>query len=162
MIKYEPDYFSDQLETAITDNEKVDVSDVKGKIRHTMISFTAAAAVAADSVIGLALLPQKARIIGDSIRFSAFGAGRTLDLGIVGADGSGFIDAAGLVADDVDFFLDAVDVENAGADTFARLFEGDGNAQYQTEKQVLLVATILGDTIPIAGTIKGEVFYVVD
>lgn len=160
--KYTPDNYGTELAKAITDNEKVDVSDIRGKVRSAMISFTADGAVTAGESIGLAILPEKARIIGDSIQFSAFGAGRTLDLGLFATDGSGKIDDVNDVDDDVDFFLDGIDVENAGADTFARMHEGDTNANYQTQKEVMLVATILGDTLPDAGTIRGRVNYVVD
>jgi len=162
-MKYTPDYYSDQLDTALVDNEKVDSSDVRGKIRHQMISYTAAAEMPIASVIALAKLPEKARIIGDSIRFSAYGAGVTLDLGLAGADGSGYISADNsTTADDEDLFLDGIDVSSAGADTFARLYEGDANAQYQTEKEVVLIATNKVAVIPAAATLKGEVFYVVD
>jgi len=142
--------------------EVVEVNEDGGRIRMKRATITASAALAADSTIALCILPKNARIIGGAIQFSAFGAGRTLDLGIVGADNSGYIDDDNSTADDVDFFLDGIDVSAAGQDTFAELAQGDGNAHYLTVKELLLLATVLGDTMPEDGTLTVEVRYVVD
>lgn len=161
-MRYTPDYLGDQLTTAVTNNEKVDVSDFRGKLRIAYFSFTADGAVAADSVIGLCEIPEKARVLQGAYKHSAYGASRTLDIGLFGLDNSGNINDTGPVADDPDFFVDGDDVSAAGGDTFGKIEESDKNALYRTEKRLMLAATILGDTLPDAGTLEGYIVFAVD
>ena len=162
-IKYAPTAFADPMADALAEpSEMAPVHDDGGRVRLKKFSYTATAALAASSTLVLCQLPKASRVVGGAIAFSAFGVGRTLDLGLVGADASGNIDDATPVADDVDFYLDGIDVSGAGQDTFGDLASGDGNALYLSEKDVLLLATVLGDTMPLAGWIVGYVLYAVD
>jgi len=88
----------------------------------------------------LVLIPKGARIRGGKILFEAMGTDMTADIGLKGADGSGYIDAAGTVADDPDFFTSTpLDVSAAGEDTFGDTL-GD-NYDYQLEKDCYLTVT---------------------
>lgn len=160
-IKYVPTSFAAPLAGALAEPPvAINVYDADARVRVKRFSVTATAAIAQNAVVALCLIAKNARIIGGAIKHSAYSTGRTLDIGLVGADASGYIAPA--VADDVDFFLDGIDVSNAGADTFADMAAGDANALYLTQKDVLLVATILGGTIPLNGTLEGYILYVVD
>jgi hypothetical protein len=65
----------------------------------------------------------------------------TLDLGLRAQDGSGFLDVAGTVADDDDFFASAISVASAGYQTF----QSQLGFYYKTEKPVYLTAKLSGD-----------------
>lgn len=155
--------YSDQLDNIVA-NPPVNnpAYTDSGKVRIKYFSLTAVAALAADSVVGLALIPPNARIMGGAYQHSAFGSSRTLDFGIYGADGTGFYNADEDAADDIDFFVDGDDVSSAGQDSIAELVNGDLNADYVTEKEVAIAVKILGDTMPIAGTLTGHIKYVVN
>ena len=95
--------------------------------------------------IKLALIPKGARILGGYATFEAMGTNMVADLGLMGADGSGFIDAAGSVADDDDFFTTAqIDTSAAGESDFGVLQED--NYGYIAEKDLYLVLTTV-DTV---------------
>lgn len=136
--------------------------DDSAKVRIKYFSVPVpTAAHAADSVIGLVIIPPDARIIGGVYQHSAFGAGRTIDIGIYGADGSGVYDTSD-TADDIDFFINGDDVSASGQDSIAELVNGDLNAEYLTTKEVALAVKILGDTMPIGATFTGHIKYVVN
>jgi hypothetical protein len=157
---YSADYYGAEL-TSILAGTQVNVYDCGGRVRMKRATYTVpAGTIAASKKIALCLIPKNARVIGGAIQHSAMGSGRTLDLGLVGADGTGYLDTG--VADDLDMFLASIDVSGAGQDTFAELALGDSNAMYLTAKDCLLVATTEVNTFPAAGTLTVLVKYVVD
>ena len=152
---------SDQLTNAIASpSVHNNVNFDGGRVRYKRFSYTAAAALAASSTVGLCLLPENAVIMGGAYQHSAYGAGRTLDIGLAGADNSGYY--TGTTADDADFLINGDDVSASGQDTIAELAQGDLNPAYETTKEVIVYATILGDTFPLAGTLVGFIKYTVD
>lgn len=126
--------------------------DDHGKLRYQYASFTATEAVAADSTIGLLWLPSgRKRILPHLSRIttSAFGAGRTLDVGheaYMRRPPDNDLEAA-----DPDAFIDGLDVSSAVTATpvgTALKFDMYSMAE------VLVYATVLGGTLPVNGTVE--------
>jgi len=80
--------------------------------------------------VALVEIPANTRIIGGQISVAAMGGSEVIDLGLIGADGNGYINKPTTTADDVDLFLDGIAVSNATVDTFADIVQGDSNAAY--------------------------------
>lgn len=156
-MSYKADDYSDQMDD-INDGEKLPITSAKGEVRFSIFEFTVpSGGTAGTSVVALCEIPEGARVIGGAIDQDALG--NTLDLGLVGKDGNGYIDKDKSVADDTDLFLDGIDTSIASQDTFAELSAGDANALYTVDKQCLLVAVAAGAWT--AGKIlKGYVKYV--
>lgn len=150
---------ADQLEMA----DAVDGSDTKiaaiddAKVRIKRFDFTQGAAAGdANSLANLAVFgPGKYRILPSlsSIAHSAFGSGRTLDVGHTGYTKH---DGTAVVAD-VDTFLDGADVAAAGRVDLALPVDG---FVLDTKTEFTIQAKVLGDTIPAAATLKGWIAYV--
>lgn len=97
-------------------------------------------ALANNDLIRLVKLEKGTRMLGIRYWFEAMGSDQEADLGLEGADGSGFIDAAGSVADDPDFFTTArIDVAAAGEGDAGVLQED--NPGYVLEKDCYLTLT---------------------
>ena len=126
--------------------------DDHGKLRFAYGKATADVAVAANGTIGLLWLPPgRKRVIPSLSRItvSAFGSGRTLDVGhdtyLKRPPGNA------MEADDPDAFIDGLDVSSAvtnGVVGTALKFD-----MYSLD-EVLVYATVLGNTMPVAGTIE--------
>lgn len=114
---------------------------------------------AAGTDVALHVLPKNARVINGTFYVSASTGTATLAIGLMGKDGSGFIDAANTVSDLVTFFLAAAAVtvltEQRYANTLAL------NYGYETEKECYV--TLTTGTAAMAGqTVRGHTLYVVD
>jgi len=105
-------------------------------------------------------LPAGARILGGEFVTDGLGTGAQVDVGLAGFDGSGYIDAAGTVADDDDLLGAALDVAAAGNDQFAKTIAQ--NYGYLTEKPVWVVLTVENAAWDAAAQIAGSVEYVID
>ena len=115
---------------------------------------------AVGDVIFLAFIPMNARIIDGAIAVSAMGGAQTIDIGLKGADNSGYIQ--GTTADDPDLFTASpLNCSNVLADTFANLVAGDQNADYELgQNHVYLTASAVGATWPTNETLTGWVKYI--
>lgn len=118
-----------------------------GKLYGYYGGFTQGAAAGdATSTMDLLYLPAgKYRIIGRNsyIRFSAFGASRTLDVGYVA-----HTDHAGATVNaDLDNFIDGTDVSSAGSAAFL------ADTLIDTRVPLKVQASVAGGTIPAAATI---------
>lgn len=133
--------------------------DDHGKLRYQFFSVSAlTVAIAANGTIGLVWLPPgRKRILPHLSRIttSAFGAGRTLDLGHDGymsrPSGQATAEAA-----DPDALIDGLDVSSAVA---AAAFSTSLKYDMYSLDEVLLYATVLGDTMPIGASMSGLVAY---
>lgn len=109
--------------------------------------------------VAVCILPKTARVILGSFWVSASTGTATLSVGLMDKAGSGFIDAALSVSDNVAFFLAAAAVTVTTEQRFANTIAL--NFGYETEKEVYV--TITTGTAAMAGqTLKGYVGYVVD
>lgn len=133
-----------------TDYRKHPIDD-HGKLRYAYAKVTAAEALAANGTMALFYLPPgRKRVLPQMSRIttSAFGAGRTLDLGH-----AAYTKAAPATqeAEDVDAFLDGKDVSAAvTADALGDALKYD---MYSTD-EVLVFATVLGGTMPANATVE--------
>lgn len=126
--------------------------DDHGKLRFAYGKVTASGALAANGTMGLLWLPPgRKRILPNLSRIttSAFGAGRTLDVGHDAymsrpADND-------VVAADPDAFIDGLDVETA---VTAGVVGTGLKFDLYSMDEVLVYATVLGDTFPDAGTVE--------
>lgn len=136
---------------------------IHGRVRFAKVTHTQDGAGDATSTVDLIKLPAgRVRLLGPlcQLRFSAFGAARTLDVGWTAYTD---IDGAAVVAD-ADGLDDGIDVSSAGTmplGTNTAVTDGD-TYEFESDDGVVLQATVLGGTIPDAATIKGFIAYVVD
>jgi len=154
-------YYSDQLDNVVA-NPPVNnpaYSD-SGKERIKYFSITVPTGdIAQNGVVGLAIIPADCRIIGGGLKIDAFG-GSTMDVGIMGADGSGYYNADEDAADDVDFFLDGIDATATAGDSIAEHANNDLNAGYLTTKEVVVTAKAIGGVFTAAKVMTGFIKYV--
>lgn len=134
-----------------TDYRRYPIDD-HGKLRFAYGKVTASGALAANGTMGLLWLPPgRVRVLPHLSRIttSAFGAGRTLDLG----HDAYMKRPPGITveADDPDSFIDGLDVSAAvtasvvGTALKFDMYSLDG---------VLVYATVLGGTMPDAATVE--------
>lgn len=130
----------------------------EGRIRCAFFSkvFTTEA-VATD--LALCVIPKGARILGGQLCFSASTGTATIAIGIMDKAGSGFIDAALSVSDNIAFFLAAAAITVTTMQEFGATQAL--NYGYETEKEVYVTLTT-GTAVMAAQTLKGFVRYVVD
>ena len=149
--------------TNIDASDFVSTNELGGRERIAKFDYTVATVAVGDTVL-LTKIPAGARFVGGAIDFEDLGTSVALDLGIKGADGSGYIDQADSVADDPDYFLDGIDVSSAGQDTVAELAQGDSNALSTIDKSCYLYATntAASNAWTDDAVIKGVLKYVVD
>lgn len=140
-------------------------TDDGAKKRIMYFSFTQGAAAGdANSLAQLAVLPPgKVRLLKTDSKFvcSAFGGGRTLDIGYLAHTTTG----GAAVAASQDTILDGGDVSAAagltcGAGTNA--LGTDPTIAFDSTAGVTLQAICLGSTIPAGATLKGYFTYVQD
>ena len=142
-------------------NSKIKPNQLEGRVRIGRFSYTIPTGdEAIASNVALVRLPKGARIIEGKIKGEAMGNSSTVDIGLMGADGSGFINADGDVADDVDFFLDGGDVNAAFNLDFAATIAL--NYGYELEKNCILLATPVVGAWDAGQDLVGHVKYVVD
>ena len=92
------------------------------------------------------------------IAHSAFGASRTLDLGW-----QAYTDVNGAaVAADANGLDAATDVSAAGSYNPVGTVGGDETFLFESRSGVVIVAEVAGGTIPVAATLKGNLYIVAD
>lgn len=128
--------------------------DDHGKLRFQYASFVAASALAQNDTIGLFWLPPgRKRVLPHLSRVatSAFGSGRTLDVG----HGAYLKRPPGnsLEVEDVDAFVDGLDVS---AQVTAGTFNGVTGLKFDMYSldETLVFATVLGGTMPQNATLE--------
>lgn len=133
-----------------------------GRVRCSYFSDTPAGGGDATDSMLVARLPKGARVIDIQLVHGAHTGLTGLDVGLQGADGSGYIDAANSVADDPDFFTPtALDVSSAGRTSVLTL--ATGNFGYKTEKEVDVILDVAVGVNGFANAVmSGFILYVVD
>lgn len=132
-----------------------------GLIQAKYFSFaTGTSVLVTNDTVVLAEIPANAMIVDGEINVSAMGGAQTFDLGLKGADGSGYW--TGTTADDVDYLLDGIACSNAVTDTFASLRAGDTIAAVELgARPVYLTITCPATASWTTNeTIKGVVYYI--
>jgi len=146
--------------TAVTANVMPDKNTPAGVVLSRTGTYTATAALDANSVVQLIPMPKGAQLLQLFVAYSALGASRTVDIG-TGAD--------------VDMFFDGVSVVNAGqvawgcavggatANTAANIVHGASllaaTWPYEFTAADTIDAKILGDTFPEDGVITAVAIY---
>jgi len=134
--------------------------DIYGRKRISYGNVPDGTVFAADDVIGILKIKKDCRILPGILFFGAMGASITADVGVVAQDGTGFIDKAGTIADDPDYFTDApIDVSAAGSAAFADTI-GE-NVGVIFEKDVILTVALTGGT-PAVVALRALAQYVND
>jgi hypothetical protein len=165
------EYSSEQIaKVDAQGRDQLNPNEQLGAQRMSWFSFnttdeTTSGTLADGDNVKVALIPKGARILGGYAIWEAMGANMDADLGVMGADGSGFIDAAGTVADAVKHFTTlALDVALAGEQGFGILQED--NYGYVAEKDLYLVLTTVDGTGSLAWDadkdFNGSITYVFD
>lgn len=113
-----------------------------------------AVALALDDLVDMASIRPGVTLFIGGASWEAMGAGATLDLGLRAKDGSGFLDAAGTVADDDTFFASAIDVSAAGYQDF----QSQAGFFYTTEKELYLTAKTAGAVWAADSDLKVSIF----
>lgn len=125
--------------------------DDHGKLRYAYAKVTAAEALAANGTMALFNLPSgRKRVLPHLSRIStsAFGAGRTLDLGHAAYTKGA---PANQEAEDADAFIDGLDVSSAVA---AQPVGSSLKFDMYSVDEVLVFATVLGNTMPANATVE--------
>ncbi len=146
----------------------IPTTDWKGVKRILRFTFTQGSAAGdIGSTAELVKLPAgNIRILASEcyMHRSAFGSGRTLDIGLRAystVDGTA-------VAEDADSLVDGLSVSSAGAALWSAATLGtavdglDNSAFVQSKEGVTVFATVLGGTIPADATLTGFITYVQD
>jgi len=147
--------------------ETVQSNAVKGEIMpdHTVPAtivlsrtglYTAAAALAANSVIQLVPIPVGAQILDIIVQCTALGSGRTLDIGD-GGDIDRFFD--GLPAEYALLSRFGCEMGGAAANTAGNVTHGASALGYEYTVNDTIDVKVLGDTFPEDAVIKATVIY---
>lgn len=129
-----------------------------GRVRMSFFTKTFASE-AAGLDLALCKLPKGARIVGGEISFSASTGTATIAVGLMGKDGSGFIDAANSVSDNTALLLAAAAITTTPV---VRLANTQALSYgYETEKELYVTLTT---AVAAMGTqvLKGHIAYIVD
>lgn len=134
-----------------------------GVVLSRFAQYTNTAAMDANSVIHLLPMPKGAQLLDLMIGFTAFGAGRTIDVGITDTSYTGY---------DIDMFMDGVAVQYAG---YARwgcaMINGSAAAvvhgakwyantwPYEFTANNYIDVKVLGDTFPANAYVTGVALY---
>ena len=156
-----PSDYSDQLDL-LNSGDSVAMTD-SGEVVVQRFTYTTTALTNAS--VALVRIPANSRILGGAIKSTDMGGSEVLDLGLIGANGNGYINDADSTADDIDLFLDGVANPNdSGWDTGGAAGGiGKADATYASyDKDVFLaVSAAAGDPIWVADkVISGWVMYV--
>lgn len=118
------------------------VRSMKDFFNFNTTDETTSGTLADGDSIRLVKLLKGSKVFGIRFWFEAMGTNMVADFGLEGVDGSGFIDAAGTVADDVDFFTTAQISVAAIGEADAGVLQED-NPGYVLEKDCYLtLATV--------------------
>lgn len=147
----------DTLNTKIGNNKlgQFDRGGVVQAVRFTYTN-TSGGALADGSHVFLAKVGPCLILPNSFFSVSAFGASRTLDVGIQEftlRDGT-------TVASDIDALIDGWDVSSAAESTLSGLTSGADPVGYEVTGQTDILAKVLGGTLPVNGTIKGILFII--
>lgn len=129
-----------------------------GRIRSCFFTFTSATEGSGTDV-ALAVIPKGARILQGTISVSATTGSATIALGLMGKDGSGYIDSANTVSDGTALLLAAAAITTTAKVAFAAtqaLYYG-----YEAQKELYLTMTT-GAAALSSQVIKGHIEYVCD
>lgn len=143
-----------------TNFDPLRANELSGRVRCAYFVYTASGAQAANQVLGFTKLPAGARYVGGRIYSDGAVATADLDVGLIAADGSGTIDAAGSVADDIDFLGDAIDIATAGA--YDLLATEPAALGYLLEKECWVAGKLLTAGLADEDVLAGVIFYVTD
>lgn len=133
----------------------------QGGVLVKYFSYATGAVAHTNDVILLAKLPMNTRVVGGVVTVTAMGGAQTFDMGIMGADGSGYY--TGTTANDPDFFTASpIACSNAVADTFADVVAGDQNANVELGDRLtyLTISPPTGVTWTTNETITGYIKYI--
>jgi hypothetical protein len=155
-----PSAYSDQ-QTLLRSGDFVAQAD-SGEVVVKYFSYTTTALTNAS--VALVRIPANARIIGGAIQSTDMGGLEVLDLGLIGADGNGYINDTSSTADDIDYFLDGVANPNdSGFDTGGAsggIGEANASSAIFDKDVYLAVSAAAGDPIWVADkVISGWVMY---
>ena len=154
--------YSAQLGLNLTlPKERVRTTEMHGRLRLAYFDFTQSGVGDANSIAVLTELPAgRVRVLRhlSSIATSAFGAGRTLD---IGHNGYTAFDGTAVAAAE-DQLVDGRDVAAAASAAPAAAAGADPTVLYNSRDGVEIRAKVLGGTIPAGATIKGVLVYVMD
>jgi len=155
-----PSAYSDQ-QTLLRAGDTVTQAD-SGRVNIKYFSYTTTALTNAS--VALVRIPANARILGGAIQSTDMAGAEVLDLGLIGADGNGFINDTSSTADDIDYFLDGVANPNdSGFDTGGAsggIGEANASSAIFDKDVYLAVSAASGDPIWVADkVISGWVMY---
>ena len=151
---------ADVLDTAVLGNRLLGLYDRGGHIKAQRFTYTndSGGALADGSIVKLCTVGPCLILPSTHFATSAFGASRTLDMGV-----QEYVDVDGeVVASDIDALIDGLDVSSAvahkvvGTDT-ASLALGDGLV---VSGQADILAKVIGGTLPTSGTVHGVIYYI--
>ena len=140
-------------------------NELHGRVRIAFGQFQAdrdatGAVIAQNDTVRFVTIPKGARLVGGFLKHGAFGASVTLDIGLKAADGSGYLDAAGTVADDPDAL--ATNVLLGAAPGTKSVFAETPYLFYETEKELEVTLLFEGANPADNVEISGYLEYVVD
>lgn len=143
-----------------TNFDPLKANELSGRVRCAFFNYVADGAQAADQVLGFTKLPVGARYLGGKVYSDGAVATADLDVGLIAADGSGFIDKAGTVADDIDLLGDAIDIATAGV--YDLLDTEPAALGYLLEKECWVAGKLLTAGLADGDVLTGVIFYVTD
>lgn len=131
-----------------------------GRVKAMTFEFTQGSAAGdANSTAKLIELPAGKLIVLTAlsqIRVSALGSSRVMD---VGYDAYVKLDGTPVVADP-DYFVTVADVASGGTVAFTESTTANLGQYLESDKGIVVKATVTGGTIPAGATIKGVILYV--
>lgn len=137
-------------------------SQFHGRVRMAYFTKAIAAELIAVS-IGLCNIPKNARILRGYVFIGGGpGANVNFDIGLIGRDGKGFIDATpgATIADNANYLGNFAPANAAAAGNFASTVAT--NVGYLATRDLQLIATVRTANVSVAQTLQGYVEYVVD
>jgi hypothetical protein len=160
-IKYVPTSFAEPLASALAEPPvAINVYDKDARRRFGRAVRTLTANSTANDIVGMMLIPKGARVLASRLLLASVGTAADIEIGVAGADGSGYLNAANTTADDPDFFLASAEIQAAATQDFGRL--GDKNGNYLFDKDVILTIKLLTGAVPSGAVFTMDVQYVVD
>lgn len=137
--------------------------ELHGRVRIAFFAFTQVGAGDANSTVDLVKLPPNTRLLKNVSRIgnSAFGASRTLDIGLTAYTKQD----ASTESAAIDSIMDGLDVSGAAANVALGVgTNADDNPTIDLDNRdyVIVQAKVLGGTIPGGATLEGYFEYVVD
>lgn len=142
------------------ENSYVKSNELSGRVRCAYFKYTASGAQAADQVLGFTKIPINARYLGGKIYSDGALEDTTLDVGLQGADGSGFIDQENSVADAPDLLGDGINIANPGV--YDLLNTEPSALGYELDKECWVTGTLITTGLADGDVLSGVIYYVTD